>query len=126
MRSAGWMSLAGWGGIWTAAVWKVGASSSHSQPRAVSSPPTVASSPSCPALPQPTLPGPTPASWFPSSLSRWQFLLAHQAPFPLWPQGPAESLELLSGTARVSQAWAGMMWWSCIMPASSVSAASLD
>lgn len=60
MRSAGWRSLAGCGGIWTAAVWKVGASSSHSQPRAVSSPPTVASSPFCPALPPTHTPGAPP------------------------------------------------------------------
>lgn len=51
MRSAGWKSLAGCGGIWTPAFGKVGASSSHSQPSAVSCPPTVASCPPCPALP---------------------------------------------------------------------------
>jgi hypothetical protein len=52
MRSAGWMGQASGGGIWAAAVWKVGASSGHSQPQ----PPSTAhhgllpvSSPSLPA-----------------------------------------------------------------------------
>lgn len=65
MRSAGWTSLAGCGGIWTAAVGKVGASSSHSQPRAVGGPPTVASGPSCPALPATHTPGPHPSQLVP-------------------------------------------------------------